>query len=78
MSHFRNDGTKLNIYLCISLTTINRITKNISKRTIRNMLPVHHTLLQYTNRNIFICTGCDKSFITTVYIYTLPVMYTFH
>jgi hypothetical protein len=46
--------------LCISLTTITRITKNISKWTIRNMLPVYHILLQYTNRNIFIGTGCYK------------------
>jgi hypothetical protein len=28
---FVNDGTKLNMYLCINLTTINRITENISK-----------------------------------------------
>lgn len=64
---FVNDGTNLNIYLCISLTTINRITKNMSKWATRNMLPLHHTLLLYTNINVFICTGCDKSFMTTVY-----------
>jgi hypothetical protein len=52
------------IYLYFSL--LGWITKNISKWTIRNMLPVYHILLQYTNRNIFIVTGYDKRFITTV------------